>query len=216
MVLILFGPPGSGKGTQAKRLVDSRGLTHLSTGDMLREAVKNQTELGRKAEGYMKAGELVPDELIIDLISDRMAAAGDSGIMLDGFPRNLAQAKKLDEIFAERGARIDRVVFLDVPDEELIKRLSGRYHCPKCGAGYNYPMHLPKIEGVCDKDGEKILRRPDDEPDVVKNRLAVYKKQTSPLEEYYRGRGLLAEIQAGVHPDRVTEAILGAISRVSR
>lgn len=215
MILVLLGPPGSGKGTQAKRLVERCGLTHLSTGDMLREAVKNETELGRKAKGYMDSGKLVPDDLIIGMITEKMQSAQNetnSGFMLDGFPRNLAQAEKLDEFFAAENLSVDRVLFLNVGDEELVKRLSGRFYCPKCSAGYNYPMHLPKTDGVCDNDGEKILRRPDDEEDVVRTRLQVYRDQTSPLEAYYRDKELLTEITADSHPDQVTEAILGAIA----
>lgn len=215
MILILLGAPGSGKGTQAKRLTDKLGLTHLSTGDILREAVKNGAELGKKAEGYMKAGELVPDDLIIDMITAKIEGAADSaGFMLDGFPRNLTQAEKLDEIFTEKNLTVDQVIYLNVPEDELVKRLSGRFYCPTCNAGYNYPMHLPKSEGVCDNDGEKLLRRHDDEEDVVQRRLAVYREQTSPLEDYYRGRGNLVEIEATNSPDNVTQAIISSVARV--
>ena len=215
MILILLGAPGSGKGTQAKRLTDKLGLTHLSTGDILREAVKNGAELGKKAEGYMKVGELVPDDLIIDMITARIEGAADSaGFMLDGFPRNLTQAEKLDEIFTEKNLTVDQVIYLNVPEDELVKRLSGRFYCPTCNAGYNYPMHLPKSEGVCDNDGEKLLRRHDDEEDVVQRRLAVYREQTSPLEDYYRGRGNLVEIEATNSPDNVTQAIISSVARV--
>ncbi len=212
MILILLGPPGSGKGTQAKRLVKQRGFTHLSTGDMLREAVKNETELGLKVKSIMDTGELVADDLIIGLITEKMQEVGGAAFMLDGFPRNLTQAEKLDEIFVAENLSVDRVIFLNVAEEELVKRLSGRFYCPKCNAGYNYPAHLPKVDGVCDTDGEKILRRPDDEEDVVRNRLKVYHRLTSPLENYYREKGLLAEISAGEHPDRVTESIMKVIT----
>ncbi len=215
MILILLGAPGSGKGTQAKRLTDKLGLTHLSTGDILREAVKNGTELGKKAEGFMKAGELVPDDIIIDIITARIeGAANSAGFMLDGFPRNLTQAERLDEIFKEKNLTVDQVIYLNVPEDELIKRLSGRFYCPTCNAGYNYPMHLPKSEGVCDNDGEKLLRRHDDEEDVVQRRLTVYREQTSPLEDYYRGRGNLVEIDANTSPDDVTQAIISSVGRV--
>jgi len=215
MILILLGAPGSGKGTQAKRLTDKLGLTHLSTGDILREAVKNGTELGKKAEGFMKAGELVPDDIIIDIITARIeGAANSAGFMLDGFPRNLTQAERLDEIFKEKNLTVDQVIYLNVPEDELIKRLSGRFYCPTCNAGYNYPMHLPKSEGVCDNDGEKLLRRHDDEEDVVQRRLTVNREQTSPLEDYYRGRGNLVEIDANTSPDDVTQAIISSVGRV--
>lgn len=217
MILILLGPPGSGKGTQAKRLVEQLGLVHLSTGDMLREAVKNETELGQKAKGFMDSGELVPDDLIIGLITEKMQGAQGSetgGFMLDGFPRNLTQAEKLDEIFSVEDLSVDRVIFLNVGEEELVKRLSGRFYCPKCNTGYNYPMHLPKSEGVCDHDGEKILRRPDDEEAVVRNRLKVYGELTSPLEDYYRRKGQLVEIAAAEHPDQVTQSIMEAVTAI--
>ncbi len=215
MILVLLGPPGSGKGTQAERLTDKLGLTHLSTGDILREAVKNGSELGAKAESFMKAGEFVPDELIIDMITTKMEeTSNDSGFMLDGFPRNLVQAQKLDEIFKESSLTIDQVIYLNVPRAELAKRLSGRFYCPTCNAGYNYPVHLPKNDGVCDNDGEKLLRRADDEENVVQKRLEVYAKQTSPLEGYYRGQGLLVEIAADSDPDEVTQQIINSVSKV--
>jgi adenylate kinase len=215
MILILLGAPGSGKGTQAKRLTEKLGLTHLSTGDILREAVKKGTDLGAKAKGFMNAGELVPDELIIDMITARMDETDSgNGFMLDGFPRNLTQAERLSEIFKKRNLEVDQVIYLNVPEPELVKRLSGRFYCPQCNAGYNYPMHLPKNEGVCDNEGEKLLRRPDDEEDVALNRLAVYRELTSPLEDYYRRQGNLVEIVADTSPDKVTQEIISSVSRV--
>ncbi len=215
MILILLGAPGSGKGTQAKRLTEKLGLTHLSTGDILREAVKAGTDLGNKAKGFMNSGELVPDDLIIDMITAKMEEnAAGAGFMLDGFPRNLAQAERLSEIFEKKNLVIDQVIYLNAPEAELVKRLSGRFYCPQCNAGYNYPMHLPKNEGVCDNEGEKLLRRPDDEEDVVQKRLSVYREQTSPLEEYYRSQGNLVEIDANTSPDQVTEEIISSVSKV--
>lgn len=211
MILILLGPPGSGKGTQAKRLQQKLGLTHLSTGDMLRRHIKDGTEIGKQVEATMKSGQLVPDDLIVNMIIDQIEKIKGGDVMLDGFPRNLNQANSLSEIFDKHGLSLDRALLLNVGDEELLKRLSGRYYCPKCDAGYNYPVHLPKSDGICDNDGEKLLRRPDDEEAVVRERLEVYRSQTSPLAEYYRSRGKLVDIQADVHPDQVTEALLKAI-----
>lgn len=213
MILILFGPPGSGKGTQAQRLINDLNLTHLSTGDMLREAVRNETELGQKAKSFMDSGDLVPDALIISMISEKISCETSAiGVILDGFPRNLVQAEKLDEIFAEKGKEVDLALLLDVPDEELVKRLSGRFYCPKCNSGYNYPLSLPKKEGVCDNDGVKILRRPDDEEDVVRKRLKIYHSQTSPLKAYYQKRGKLAAIDANTYPDAVAALIKAAVT----
>ena len=213
MIVILFGPPGSGKGTQAQRLINDLNLTHLSTGDMLREAVRDETELGQKAKTFMDSGDLIPDAIVVDMISEKISLKTSAdGFILDGFPRNLVQAEKLDEIFAEKGKSVDRALLLDVPDEELVKRLSGRFYCPKCNAGYNYPLSLPKSEGVCDKDGEKILRRPDDEEAVVRKRLKVYKSQTSPLRDYYQERGKLTAIDANTGPDEVTALIKEALA----
>jgi adenylate kinase len=204
MNLIFLGAPGSGKGTQAVRLAERISVLHLSTGDLLRAAVKNGTELGKKAEEYMKAGELVPDDIIIGLIEEKQKAGDlDSGFILDGFPRTIPQAEALDAMFERVGAKIDKAVLLDVDDEEIIKRLSGRMYCADCQAGYNYPANMPKVEGVCDKCGGKLVRRPDDEPEVVRNRLEVYKKQTQPIEDYYRNQSVLLEIPGVGTPDDI-------------
>jgi len=208
MNLIFLGAPGSGKGTQAQRLADKISVLHLSTGDLLRAAVKNGTELGQKAEKYMKAGELVPDGIIIGLIEEKQKAGDlDSGFILDGFPRTIPQAQALDEMFGRVGTKIDNAVLLDVDDEEIIKRLSGRMYCTQCQAGYNYPANMPKQEGICDKCGGKLARRPDDEPDVVKNRLEVYKKQTQPIEDYYRDKSVLLDIKGVGTPDEIFHRI---------
>jgi len=204
MNLIFLGAPGSGKGTQAVRLAEKIDVLHLSTGDLLRAAVKNGTELGKKAESYMKAGELVPDNIIIGLIEEKQQAGDlNSGFILDGFPRTIPQAEALDAMFERVGTQIDKAVLLDVDDEEIIKRLSGRLYCTGCQAGYNYPANMPKVEGVCDKCGGKLIRRPDDEPEVVKNRLDVYKKQTQPIEDYYRTKSVLLPIPGVGTPDDI-------------
>lgn len=204
MNLIFLGAPGSGKGTQAVRLAEKISVLHLSTGDLLRAAVKNGTELGKKAERFMKAGELVPDNIIIGLIEEKQQSGKlNAGFILDGFPRTIPQAQALDAMFKRVGAKIDHAVLLDVDDEEIIKRLSGRMYCGGCQAGYNYPANMPKVEGVCDKCGGKLVRRPDDEPEVVTNRLEVYKKQTQPIEDYYRKQSILLAIRGIGTPDDI-------------
>ena len=213
MNLIFLGPPGSGKGTQAARVSKALGLVHLSTGDMLREAVKNGTALGLEAETYMKKGELVPDALIIGLIEERVGDGSlRSGFILDGFPRTVPQAESLKGMLARNSLRVDRAVLLSVADEEVVRRLSGRFYCPTCNAGYNYPAQMPKKQGVCDQDSSPLARRPDDEESVVRNRLDVYKRQTQPIEDFYRREGLLAEVDAGATPDRVFASLVKLVN----
>lgn len=213
MNLIFLGPPGSGKGTQAVRLAEAKDVKHLSTGDLLREAVKNGTELGKQAEGYMSRGELVPDSLIIGLIEEKLASGElSNGFILDGFPRTVPQAESLKEMLDKNDITLDKAILFAVEDEEIVKRLSGRWFCPKCNAGYNYPMAVPKVEGKCDNDGADLQRRPDDEEAVVRNRLEVYKKQTQPIEDFYRNEGILTEIAAAKSPDEVFAELAGAVS----
>ena len=214
MNLIFLGPPGSGKGTQAVRVADKLDILHLSTGDLLRAAVKEGTPLGKKAEGFMKAGELVPDEVIIGLIEEKQKSGDlNNGFILDGFPRTIPQAEALDAMFDKIGTKIDRAVLLNVDDQEVINRISGRMYCTNCSAGYNYPANMPKQEGICDKCGGKLARRPDDEPDVVKNRLDVYKKQTQPIEDYYRGKSLILDIAGIGTPDDIFNRIVEGLGR---
>ena len=203
MLVIMLGPPGSGKGTQAARLAEKKGLAHLSTGDLLRNAVKEGTELGLKAKTYMEAGDLVPDDLILGMIKERLQVGG-SGFLFDGFPRTIPQAEGLDAMLGEIDSNVDMVMDLEVSDEEVIKRLSGRFSCPKCQAIYNYPNMLPKNEGICDKCGTELQKRKDDTEEVVRNRLEVYKEQTQPLRDYYRNQSLLK----GVDGEREIGTIL--------
>lgn len=209
MNFIFLGPPGSGKGTQAKRVCKKTNIMHLSTGDILREAVKNDTELGKKARAYMDAGNLVPDDLIVGLIEDKLkSGALDNGFVLDGFPRTLPQARTLKNMLMANKKKIDAAILLDVPDDEVVKRLSGRFTCSACGMIYNYPDHMPKKKGVCDKDGEKLARRHDDEEAVVRNRLDVYKQQTQPIIDFYRKESVLREVKAVGPIDSITKSIL--------
>ena len=213
MNLVFLGPPGSGKGTQALRVAKELNLTHISTGDLLREAVKNLTNLGRQAEEFMKSGNLVPDELIVKLIEEKISNGDEGkGVILDGFPRTIPQAESLKKMFEQNQEHLDSAVLLEVSDEEVVKRLSGRWFCPKCNAGYNYPSNRPKQEGLCDSDGQELLRRPDDDEAVVKNRLDVYKKQTQPIEEFYRQESILKEIKGEQQPDTVFQDILAAVT----
>ena len=194
--LILLGPPGAGKGTQAKRLEQKYGLVQLSTGDMLRAAVASGSALGRQAEQVMEAGQLMPDDIIIGMIAERIDRPDTKkGIILDGFPRTTAQAKALDQMLAERGLNLDLVIEVRVDDAVLVERISGRFACAKCGAGYHDLYQRPKVEGRCDRCGSaEFVRRPDDNAETVKARLAAYHAQTAPILPYYADRGVLRSV----------------------
>ena len=196
MNLVLLGPPGAGKGTQAKLLEDSRSLIKLSTGDMLRAAVAAGTELGRKAGEIMERGALVPDELVIGLIAERMdQGVAGQGYILDGFPRTIAQAEALDRLLKERGETLDSVVVMEVDDDALVKRVAGRFSCADCGEGYHDIYKLPEVKGVCDRCGSvQFVRRKDDNEDVVRARLKAYHAQTEPLIDYYRRQGKVSAV----------------------
>ncbi|HVP07391.1 MAG TPA: nucleoside monophosphate kinase, partial [Candidatus Acidoferrum sp.] len=185
---------------------------HLSTGDMLREAVRKGTPLGKKAEGFMAKGELVPDELIVGLIEAKVSDGELShGFVLDGFPRTIPQAESLKQMLTGHEMQLDRAVLFMVSDEEVVRRLSGRWHCPVCQTGYNYPSQMPNVAGKCDKDNAVLQRRPDDDENVVRNRLGVYKRQTAPIVDYYRKESILSEIPGEGHPDTVYQALLKAV-----
>jgi adenylate kinase len=211
--LILFGPPGAGKGTQAARLQEDFRLPYVATGDILRAAVKEGTELGQKAKGFMDAGKLVPDELLIDLVVDRIGADdARDGFILDGFPRTRAQADALSEAFERLGRRITAVLLFDVPDEELVRRISGRRVSVKTGRVYHVESDPPKHEGRCDVDGSRLVQRDDDKPEVIKRRLDVYHEQTEPLVSYYDERGLLRRIDGTRSPTEVHDHVRAVLA----
>jgi adenylate kinase len=211
--LILFGPPGAGKGTQAARLQEDFRLPYVATGDILRAAVKDGTELGMKAKGFMDAGELVPDELVIDLIVDRIGADdARDGFILDGFPRTRPQADALGKAFDELGRRITAVLLIDVPDEDLVRRISGRRVSVKTGRPYHVETDPPKHEGRCDVDGSRLVQRDDDKPEVVEKRLEVYHSDTEPLVSYYDDLGLLRRIDGTRSPTEVHDHVRAVLA----
>jgi adenylate kinase len=205
MNVILLGPPGAGKGTQAKRMEDRFNLTQLSTGDMLREEVKAGSDLGNTAKAIMDAGELVPDDLIISMISGRIDnPAGRDGVILDGFPRTSAQAEALDVMLDERGLSLDHVIQLDIDEDVIVERLTGRFGCAKCGAGYHDSFNKPKQDGVCDECGStEFTRRSDDNVETVRSRLAAYHEQTAPILPHYEKKGALKTIDGLGEIDQV-------------
>lgn len=218
MKLVLLGPPGAGKGTQAAHLKERHGIAHLSTGDMLREAVAAGTEVGRQAKSIMDAGRLVPDDLINRLVAERITAPDCAqGFILDGFPRTIAQAEALDRMLAERAEKLDAVLELAVDDDALVERVSGRFTCARCGAGYHDRFKPTRTPGVCDECGStEFVRRPDDNAETVHARLQAYHAQTAPLLPYYRDKGLLVTVDGMAEIDDVTAEIFRAIDRVVR
>lgn len=214
MNIVLLGPPGSGKGTQAKRLEERRHLPQLATGDMLRAATASGSALGARVKAIMDKGDLVPDEVMIEMIRMRTAEPDCAdGFILDGFPRTVPQAEALDRMLAERGLALDHVIEIEVDEAALIDRLSGRFTCRSCGASYHDRYNRPRTEGVCDGcGGRDFIRRPDDQPEAIKTRFAVYRRQTAPILPYYQARGLLRRVDGNRDIDAVTqeiESILG-------
>jgi adenylate kinase len=211
--LVLLGPPGAGKGTQADRLVTDFGLPYLSTGILLREAVAEASELGKEAKAYMENGELVPDELISRAVAERMESGEtDQGFLLDGFPRTVGQAEVLDGILDEQGRELTAVLLIEAPDDEVVRRLSGRRTCAKGSHVYHVEFDPPKHEGVCDQDGSRLIQRDDDRPETVRKRLAVYHDQTEPLIDWYEEKGLLMRFDGQRTPDEVHARIRATLA----
>ncbi len=209
MKIIMLGAPGAGKGTQAKRIAEKYGIPHISTGDIFRANIKNGTELGKKAKTYMDQGALVPDELVVDLVVDRVAQEdAKNGYVLDGFPRTIPQAEALDAALAKINEKVDYAINVEVPDENIIHRMSGRRACVSCGGTYHIQYNPTKQENVCDACGGKLILRDDDQPETVKNRLQVYHEQTQPLIDYYSKQGILKEVDGTVDMNDVFHAIV--------
>ena len=213
MKIIMLGAPGAGKGTQAKRVAQEYNIPHISTGDIFRANIRDNTELGKKAKEYMDKGLLVPDELTCDLVMNRISEADcKDGFVLDGFPRTIPQADALTKALEEKGMSMDAAVDIEVPDENIIGRMAGRRFCPKCGATYHVVALPPKSEGICDNDGEKLVIRDDDKEETVKNRLSVYHKETQPLIDYYKKAQILKTVDGTKTADEVFEGIKAVLS----
>ena len=209
MKIIMLGAPGAGKGTQAKQIADKYSIPHISTGDILRANIKNGTELGKKAKQYMDQGALVPDELTCDLVMDRIQQDDcKNGFVLDGFPRTIPQAEALDAALEKINEKMDYAIDVDVPDENIVNRMSGRRACLNCGATYHLISIPPKVEGICDRCGSEIVLREDDKPETVQKRLKVYHEQTQPLIDYYKNQGILKSVDGTQPMDEVFKAIV--------
>jgi adenylate kinase len=217
MYIIFLGAPGAGKGTQAARLAEALGLVHVATGDLFRQALERGTELGLAAKSYMEKGTLVPDQITISLVLERLSKPDSSrGAILDGFPRNLEQAGALDKALAQEGRAIDKVVYIKVTEEELLRRLSGRWICRKCQTPYHIPDSPPKVPGKCDKCGGELYQRPDDNEESIRKRLEVYFAETAPLIDYYVKKGKLLEIDGVGGVDEVARRIKTALGEKNR
>lgn len=208
MNVVLLGPPGAGKGTQAARIVEKYGVPHISTGDIFRANIKAGTELGKRAQEYMNRGELVPDELVVEIATDRLAADDcKEGFLLDGFPRTVFQAEKLDEFMASKGRKIEHVLNIEVGRDDLMARLTGRRVCKSCGASFHVVNIPPKQEGICDNCGAELVQRADDNEETASNRIEVYNRETKPLIDYYEKAGNIVNIDGGKAAEEVFAAI---------
>jgi len=212
--IVLLGPPGAGKGTQAQMISEKLNLPHVSSGDIFRENLKGKTELGQKAQAFMDRGELVPDDLTIAMIHERLNRPDCmNGALLDGFPRTPAQAKALNLMLRDMGGKLNCVPYISVPESDLIARLGGRWTCPTCGRAYHQEFNPPKVKGVCDDDKATLYQREDDKPETVARRIRVYMEQTSPLIGFYRDEGVLVEIDGSLPIDEVSRALFNAIDK---
>ena len=215
MNIILMGLPGAGKGTQASEIVKKFPIPHISTGDMFRKAIKDETDLGKEAKSYMDRGELVPDEVTVGIVKERISEDdAKKGFLLDGFPRTIEQAEALNNIMSELDRNIDAVINIEVPEEELMNRLTGRRICEKCGTTYHLVFNPPKVDGVCDIDGGKLYQRKDDNPETVSNRLSVNVKQSKPILEYYNNKGVLKNIDGSKDIDEVTNDVIDILDHL--
>ncbi|MBJ7884664.1 adenylate kinase [Bacillaceae bacterium HSR45] len=215
MNIILMGLPGAGKGTQASEIVKKFPIPHISTGDMFRKAIKDETDLGKEAKSYMDRGELVPDEVTVGIIKERISEDdAKKGFLLDGFPRTIDQAEALNSIMAELDRNIDAVINIEVPEEELMNRLTGRRICENCGTTYHLVFNPPKVEGICDLDGGKLYQREDDNPETVSNRLKVNVKQSKPILEYYDNKGVLKNIDGSKDIEEVTTDVIDILDQL--
>ena len=215
MNIILMGLPGAGKGTQASEIVKKFPIPHISTGDMFRKAIKDETDLGKEAKSSMDRGELVPDEVTVGIVKERISEDdAKKGFLLDGFPRTIDQAESLSQIMSELDREIDAVINIEVPEEELMNRLTGRRICEKCGTTYHLVFNPPKVDGICDIDGGKLYQREDDNPETVSNRLSVNVKQSKPILEYYNNKGVLKNIDGSKDIDEVTNDVIDILDHL--